>query len=86
MDSFHAILLALLQGFTEYFERHGKGDAQVALSDYRARFGEKGLFENTVYEGIPALLTGLAKSARLSPKKTLQVSNAINQSCRRLFA
>ncbi|NBJ10237.1 HAD family hydrolase [Microvirga arsenatis] len=34
-------------------------DAQEALRLYRERFGASGLFENEVYEGIPALLQDL---------------------------
>lgn len=56
----------LLESFTRYFEHLGAGDAERALSRYRARFSEKGLFENAVYEGIPQLLRGWrAKGKRL---------------------
>ena len=43
----------LLQSFSQYIERQGTGNAEQALADYRQCFGLSGLFENTVYEGIP---------------------------------
>ena len=33
--------------------------SEIALREYRVYFGEKGLFENTVYEGIPTMLKTL---------------------------
>ncbi len=33
--------------------------AEIALKEYRVYFSDKGLFENTVYEGVPALLQAL---------------------------
>ncbi|MFT5141290.1 MAG: phosphoglycolate phosphatase [Rhodothermales bacterium] len=52
----------LLQNFVEYFESVGGGDADQALIDYRLRFSEKGLFENTVYDGIPLVLDTLKQA------------------------
>jgi phosphoglycolate phosphatase len=52
----------LLQSFADYFERLGAGDADLALFHYRQRFGETGLFENTVYEGVSGVLGLLADS------------------------
>jgi phosphoglycolate phosphatase len=44
----------------------GPEDAQEALRLYRERFGVTGLFENEVYDGIPALLQSLQdKGVRL---------------------
>ena len=53
---------SLLQSFAKYFESVGSGDSELALKHYRERFSEKGLFENTVYDGIPELLRTLVKS------------------------
>lgn len=50
------------------FERllAGKGDAALALTRYRERFGDVGLYENEVYPAIPEALAALAASgARL---------------------
>ena len=52
----------LLQSFGAYFKQLGEGDAALALAHYRQRFGEKGLFENNVYQGVPELLASLADS------------------------
>ena len=46
----------LLVSFNNWFEQVGEGDAELALVHYRERFGETGLFENTVYDGITGLL------------------------------
>ncbi len=54
----------LLQSFARYFESVGNGDPELALRDYRQRFSEKGLFENTIYDGIPELLETLVESGR----------------------
>ncbi|MGE7952253.1 HAD family hydrolase [Lysinibacillus xylanilyticus] len=42
-------------------EIYGFNDAQIeqAISDYRERFTERGMFENKLYENIPALLADL---------------------------
>ncbi|MGE7689445.1 HAD family hydrolase [Lysinibacillus sp. NPDC097214] len=42
-------------------EIYGFDDMQIdqAINDYRERFTERGMFENKLYENIPALLTNL---------------------------
>jgi phosphoglycolate phosphatase len=56
----------LKQSFQLYFDSHGGGDADQAVRLYRERFATVGLFENSVYDGIPELLEMLCKrSARL---------------------
>lgn len=52
----------LLSSFSNYFERLGCGDARLALVQYRERFSTTGLFENTVYRGVPGLLKDLGQS------------------------
>jgi phosphoglycolate phosphatase len=52
---------ALLDSFT----RLGVPDPQAALQLYRARYTTVGLFENTVYPGIPAAMSTLAGHYRL---------------------
>ena len=46
---------ALFDSFTEL----GLPDVQMAIDLYRERYTTVGLFENRVYDGIPALLSGL---------------------------
>lgn len=46
---------ALLDSFAQL----GVEDPQVAVDYYRERYTRDGLFENSVYEGIPDLLSGL---------------------------
>ena len=47
-------------------ERYGMSDAEAerAVADYRVRFGDVGLYENTLYDGIVELLTQLRASGR----------------------
>ena len=52
----------LLSSFSGYFEQLGRGDARLALAQYRERFSSIGLFENAVYDGVPQLLKNLNKS------------------------
>ena len=53
----------LLRSFSDYFKFLGVDeDEQEALRLYRERFSEKGLFENEVYEGIPAALSSLRQA------------------------
>jgi phosphoglycolate phosphatase len=49
----------LLQNFAQFFESVGGGNAEQALIDYRHRFSEIGMFENTVYDEIPEVLETL---------------------------
>ncbi|MFJ8458737.1 HAD family hydrolase [Lysinibacillus xylanilyticus] len=44
-----------------FHEIYGFNDAQIeqAISNYRERFKERGMFENKLYENIPALLADL---------------------------
>jgi phosphoglycolate phosphatase len=44
------------------FQRLGAPDPALALQHYRARFAETGLFENRVYDGVPAMLHGLRRT------------------------
>lgn len=46
----------------EKFYNMSSVDAEEALRVYRVYFSDKGLFENTVYDGIPALLEALCKA------------------------
>ena len=48
----------------EQFWGFSHEDAVRFLDDYREYFGEKGLFENDVYPGIPALLRALREDGR----------------------
>ncbi|MAM71456.1 MAG: HAD family hydrolase [Gammaproteobacteria bacterium] len=41
-----------------------KNDIEVAVSIYRERFRTKGLYENSVYEGIPEMLSSLTEQGR----------------------
>jgi phosphoglycolate phosphatase len=50
----------LKTSFQHYFASRRGGDADRAVQLYRERFASVGLFENSVYEGIPALLEMLA--------------------------
>ena len=45
----------LIESFEKYFG-FGKDEAGVAVDTYREYYKERGIFENTVYEGIPELL------------------------------
>ncbi len=49
----------LRRSFATYLERVGGGEAERALALYRQRFGRQGWRENTVYEGIPEVLSTL---------------------------
>ncbi len=42
----------------------GEGDADRAVSLYRERFADIGLFENAVYDGISEVLTALSQSGQ----------------------
>ena len=56
----------LKQSFARYFKSQGGGDPDRAVSLYRERFTRVGLFENSVYDGIPTLLEALhSQSIRL---------------------
>jgi len=49
----------LRNSFELYLDSCGGGDADEAVRLYRERFADIGLYENTVYNGITALLEGL---------------------------
>ena len=51
----------LKQSFNSYLEFVGEGDSDTALRLYRERFSDLGLYENSVYDGIPELLETLRK-------------------------
>ena len=50
----------LRESFTKYFGFSSE-QAEDAVAWYREYFSETGIFENTVYPGIPELLSGLQK-------------------------
>lgn len=53
----------LLESFTAYFETMGcAADARAAVTFYRERYSETGLYENAVYEGVPAALERLGRN------------------------
>jgi len=54
----------LPESFARFFQSAGRGDAVRALLSYRRRFSEQGLYENSVYEGIPELLRGLGDAGK----------------------
>jgi phosphoglycolate phosphatase len=49
----------LQHSFSNWLAETGGGDAALALSLYRERFSRTGLLENTVYQGVVALLDEL---------------------------
>lgn len=53
----------LRSSFERYFNSNGGGDPDEAVRFYRERFADTGLFENVVYDGIPALLDGLHRNS-----------------------
>lgn len=53
----------LKNSFIEYYG-FGEEDALRAIDYYREYFGEKGIFENTVYDGVTHLMTQLKNSKR----------------------
>lgn len=53
----------LLKSFDDHFNSLSvTADAERALSLYRERFSDKGLFENEVYAGIPQVLSDLKEA------------------------
>lgn len=53
----------LMESFRKYYNFDEK-TAELAVSYYREYFGEKGLFENEVYEGIPEFLDRCEKQGK----------------------
>jgi phosphoglycolate phosphatase len=53
----------LLASFQKYFGM-SEADARQATACYREYFGERGIFENRVYPGIPELLSELKTAGR----------------------
>jgi phosphoglycolate phosphatase len=53
----------LKQSFKSYLDTVGDGDADRAVRLYRERFTSVGLYENSVYEGIPELLEKLGNQS-----------------------
>lgn len=49
--------------FMEYYKLNSE-EAEIAVSKYRERYNEIGIFENKVYEGIPKLLKDLNESGK----------------------
>lgn len=54
----------LVETFGRYFEQLGEGDVDLAIGYYRERFTQIGMFENTVYDGIPGMLAKLSENGR----------------------
>ena len=54
----------LLDSFMEFYGMP-KDQAEQAVAAYRERYSTKGLFENRVYDGIPALLQGLRDQGKM---------------------
>lgn len=54
----------LIESFMEYYNFNLE-DAKIAVSKYRERFSEIGIFENEVYLGIPELLEDLNESGKI---------------------
>jgi len=54
----------LRDSFQEYYDMTPE-EAEEAIVYYREYYGETGLFENTVYNGIPELLSKLKDSGRV---------------------
>lgn len=50
---------ALKESFERYLDSLGEGDADLAVERYRERFSTTGLYENSVYPGIPEMLQQL---------------------------
>ncbi len=61
----------LFESFQKYFSMDDAQAAQ-AVKDYRVYFSEKGIFENEVYPGIPALLKALHQSGAFTAIATLK--------------
>ena len=53
----------LKQSFMHFYGLDDAGASQ-AVDDYRVRFGQTGMFENAVYDGMQDLLAGLQRSGR----------------------
>ncbi len=53
-----------LKGSFQKFYGFSEEQAEEALQKYREYFSEKGILENKVYEGIPALLEGLKQAGK----------------------
>ena len=47
-----------------FMQQHGLSDSEAteALAQYRVRFSDVGMFENRVYEGVPAMLQALREA------------------------
>ncbi len=70
----------LKESFMNFYDL-SEEQAEVAIAKYRERFSEVGLFENTVYEGIPELLRDLSECgltlAVASSKPTVYVKRIL---------
>jgi phosphoglycolate phosphatase len=53
----------LRSSFERYLNSNGGGDPDEAVRLYRERFAHTGLFENIVYDGVPALLKDLHRNS-----------------------
>ncbi len=52
----------LKKSFSNYLGQHGGGDTDLALAHYRQRYGGVGWRENSVYDGIPRVLSKMHSS------------------------
>lgn len=69
----------LTYSFKTFFDFNDE-QTKVAISKYRERFSEKGLFENTVYDGISELLKKLKENGKviaLATSKPIEFSEQI---------
>jgi len=53
----------LIDSYKKYYDFSDE-EARRAVDVYREYFRDKGLFENTVYEGIPAMLSALCEAGK----------------------
>ena len=53
----------LLDSFMQYYGL-SEDDAQLGIKYYRERFSDIGIFENTVYDGIPEMLNKLKEAGK----------------------
>ncbi|MFT9287396.1 HAD hydrolase-like protein, partial [Liquorilactobacillus nagelii] len=53
----------LIDSFQQFYGMNQE-QAQKAVSKYRERFSQTGIFENRVYPGIPELLTNLKQQGK----------------------
>lgn len=71
----------LRDSFQEYYD-FSTSEAETAVAKYREYFSERGIFENTLYKGIPELLGSLQKNniclAVATSKPTVYARKIVN--------